>query len=213
VYEAPFDISPEVSDTIFKNFREGIGWQPMSPFSDPLGTLTTLSGADQATKLKAAMAAADNQVDLVIDYWRNITPAYTPDALEELFLNGASLPNVYNLDGQNRNRKNRDEANKASRKGGSSGGIAGTGGGDGGGQWFPGQRPGQTDSEYAAEHNPPPSGEGSNYGVGAAPVKFPGYVMGPGSDDQHDLSYTKKVDDSTWVDNSGTRYDDHGRIK
>lgn len=184
----------------------------MSPFSDPLGTLTTLTDADKETKLKAAMASADNQIDLVIDYWRNITPAYTPEALEELFLNGASLPNVYNLDGQNRNRKNRSDSNKAFVAG--SGGIAGTGGG-GGGDCFPGQLPGETDTAYAERNNPAPSGEGANYGVGPAPIKFSALCMhaAGGADARYDLSYTKQVAADAYIDNAGTVYDSRGLIR
>ncbi len=60
--------------------------------------------------------------------------------------------------------------------------------------------------------NAPPSGEGANYGD-PAPVKFPGYIMGPGADDQYDTSYMKNIGGGTWQDANGTNYDDHGRVK
>jgi hypothetical protein len=63
------------------------------------------------------------------------------------------------------------------------------------------------------KNNPPPSGEGSNYGKGAAPVKYPGVCRGPGSDDAYDLSYTKDVGGGTYQDSSGQNYDGRGLKK
>lgn len=119
-------------------------------------------------------------------------PAITPEALEELLIAGASMPNVYNLNKKNRGIKNRAQANKALKFGPEEGGLAGVGGGGN----FPGQRPGETDSAYADRVNPPPSHAGENFGS-AAPVKFPGEVMGPGSDDRYDMSYTQNNQNGT----------------
>ncbi len=193
VYEAPFDITTEVRDEVFNKYREGIGWQPMSQYSDPLGMFLPEDPAKRTKEaIKIALNEADKATDTVIDYWRNLTPAVTPEALEELLMGGASLPNVYNINGKFRGAKNRSEANKklkfgseAVSKGGD--GLAGVDAGNGSGH-FPGQLPGETDSAYAARVNAPPSGTGDNYGQ-PAPVKFPGEWMGPGSDDQYDTSY------------------------
>ena len=124
---------------------------------------------------------------------------------------GASLPNIYNLNKKNRGRGNRKAADK------SFGGVVGVGtpgnpgsGTGGDGPLGPGYLPGETDSAYAERNNPAPSDTGSNYGAGAAPVKYPGSIMGPGSDDRHDLSYTKNMG-GVWVDMAGGRFDDKGR--
>ncbi len=122
-----------MKDDIFTRYKKGIGWKPMSKYSDPLGTFLP----DDPTKrtkamIEQAMIEADKNTDQVIDYWRNIAPAMTPQALEELLIAGASLPNVYNLNGKNRGVKNRAETNKLLSFGPEkSGGIAGAGG-DGG---------------------------------------------------------------------------------
>jgi hypothetical protein len=76
---------------------------------------------------------------------------------------------------------------------------------------WPGQKPGESDTAYVDRVNPAPAGTGRNYGKGPAPVRFRGECMGPGSDNRHDLSYTKKVADGVWVDSAGTRYDGKGR--
>jgi hypothetical protein len=113
------------------------------------------------------------------------------------------LPNIYNIDGSNKNRLNRKNAQVAlgtKPKGGSGGG--GGGGGVAGVE--------ETDSEMMNRTNPPPNGQGSNYGKGAAPVKFTGEFAGPGSDDRFDLTYMKEQD-GIYVDSSGWRYDDKGR--
>lgn len=94
------------------------------------------------------------------------------------------------------------------------------GGGDSGGSGtcdraavFPGQRSNETDTAYADRVNPPPSGTGSNYAKGkSAPVRFPGPCMGPGSDNRHDLSYTK-FEGGAYVDGAGQKYDEKGRKK
>ena len=161
-------------DDIFNKYREGIGWKPMSQFSDPLGALLP-NDPEKRTKalIDAAMIEADKATDQVIDYWRNIAPAVTPQALEELLMAGASLPNVYNLNKQNRGAKNRAEANKLLKFGAEkSSGLAGADQGNGSGR-FPGQQPGETDSAYAARVNQPPAYAGENFGA-PAPVKFPG---------------------------------------
>lgn len=199
VYEAPFDLTAEMKDDIFTRYKEGIGWKPMSEYSDPLGAFLP---ADRSKLTKAdidkAIIEADKNTDQVIDYWRNLAPAITPQAIEELLLAGASLPNVYNLNGKNRGAKNRAETNKTLKFGPEqSSGMAGVDQGNGSGH-FPGQRPGETDSAYAQRVNPPPSGEGENYGNGGAPIRFPGSWMGPaGTDDQYDLSYTKNAGGGT----------------
>ena len=215
VYEAPFDLTAEMKDDIFTRYKEGIGWKPMSKFSDPLGAFLPDDPAKQTkAALEQAIIAADKNADQVIDYWRNLAPAITPQAIEELLIAGASLPNVYNLNKKNRGAKNRAETNKALKFGPEkSGGLAGAGGGGGGGggDRFPGQREGETDSAYAARVNAPPSGEGENYGQ-PAPVKFPGEWMGPGSDDQYDTSYMKNMGGGNWQDAAGQNYDDKGRI-
>jgi hypothetical protein len=81
--------------------------------------------------------------------------------------------------------------------------------------YFPGYEEGGygSDTEYMEKNNPPPSGEGSNYGKGAAPVKYPGVCRGPGSDDAYDLSYTKDVGGGTYQDSSGQNYDGRGLKK
>ena len=92
-------------------------------------------------------------------------------------------------------------------------------GGGGGGECdraavFPGYEEGGygSDTEYMEKNNPAPSGEGSNYGKGPAPVKFPGACRGPGSDDAHDLSYTRNAS-GDYVDSTGQRFDGKGLKK
>ncbi|HEX5395329.1 MAG TPA: hypothetical protein VFW52_03210 [Candidatus Saccharimonadales bacterium] len=81
--------------------------------------------------------------------------------------------------------------------------------------YFPGYEEGgySSDTEYMEKNNPPPSGEGSNYGKGAAPIKYPGVCRGPGSDDAYDLSYTKDVGGGTYQDSTGQNYDSRGLKK
>jgi len=217
VYEAPFEITTEIKDEIFDSYRKEIGWQPMSEYSDPLGMFLPKDPSKRNKEaIKRALDEAENVTDQVIDYWRNLTPAVTPTALEELLMAGASLPNVYNLNKKNRGRKNRAEANRKLKFGqegvskGGDGGLAGVDQGNGSGH-FPGQLPGETDEGYAQRMNQPPSGQGENYGS-PAPIKFPGEWMGPGSDDRYDLSYTKNTGGGNWQDSSGQNFDEKGRI-
>lgn len=90
-----------------------------------------------------------------------------------------------------------------------------SGGGSGGecdrDTYFPGYEEGgySSDTEYMERNNPAPSGQGSNYGQGAAPIKYPGACRGPGSDDAYDLSYTRS-DGGAYVDSTGQRFDGRG---
>ena len=90
-------------------------------------------------------------------------------------------------------------------------GVAGVGGG-GGGDCFPGQLPGENDSGYVERVNPPPSGEGANYGNGAAPIRFSALCMNAmgGADARYDLSFTKNTGGGIYVDSENGRFDERG---
>ncbi len=165
-----------MQEEVFSKYKDKIGWKPMSEYSDPLGTYLPKDRSKiTKTQIEAAIAQADMVTGQVIGYWRNISPAITPQALEELLFAGASLPNVYNLNKKGRGAGNRAEANKTLQFGtekGGGGGVAGVDQGNGSGH-FPGQLPGEQDSTYASRVNAPPSGTGENFGA-PAPVRFPG---------------------------------------
>lgn len=69
MYEAPFDLTTEMKDDIFKRYREGIGWKPMSEYSDPLGMLLPSDPAKRTKKaIEAAMGELDKTTDRIVDY-------------------------------------------------------------------------------------------------------------------------------------------------
>ena len=58
-----------MKDEIFNNYRENIGWKPMSRYSDPLGQFLP---DDETKRTKAdiakAIVEANKVTDMVIDY-------------------------------------------------------------------------------------------------------------------------------------------------
>jgi hypothetical protein len=204
VYESPFPITDSEHADLFARLKQGVGWKPMNPFSDPIAQLMDPSIKDPKEAMEKAFADLELNIDQVIDYYRNLVPALDPQSIEELLLSGASMVNIYNMNNQSKH-KNRTKSSFGPEEGV----VGAEQGGSGGGAW-PDMLPGETDSEYMSRKNIAPSGVGGNYGAGGAPVMYTGAQAGPGSDDRHDLSYTQNVG-GRWVDSAGQPYDDKGR--
>lgn len=96
VVEPDWQIKTTSMNDQIKRLRAAVGYQPFSPYSDPLGA--TLP-ANPKKRTKAAIAKAVEQAhmlnDAVSDHFRSMLPAVTEEDLNELIFFDASLANIY----------------------------------------------------------------------------------------------------------------------